>query len=677
MAFPLARRKAESVPAGHDGASDRLLTRLLVWSSAVIAFGTPIVQWAAPANSLNFSDDLADGPVIKTVGLNEPADSFLFALWVFLALGMLTVGITSARGRHHVASPLRRWEVIVGASSLVVLAAQMFLPLASGEQVNRGPTSLWVGAGVVLVVFGGVGNAVLARPIWRWGLGVAVGTALVLTLVQTPSSVVDPYHFSFVANEMLAVSAGEFPLGGVVHQYTNLLPYAVAPILEVLPVAPLAGLLGLTLLLQLFVLGALGWIIRQTVSSGGVRAVSYLLLAGCGLASYSYVQTFPIRFVVPLAVLVLIGRTCHSGGPVRPSSSVVGAMLGATSVLLIVNNADFGGAAALALVATEVVIGRQSEADLRSWAFRIGGFALGALVALFTTGLLITALAGEFVIGDLVTFARAFGGSGFYREPMALLEPAVVLVLLGLTGLAIGIRQEQSDCSTREYSTRVYKDYWLVVMSLFLLLLFAYPMGRSFQTTFVALSLPGVIVGANVLDRALTAQTSANDWLLRVFSSFVGLMSLMFIGGQISSSVSATGGIHLWWDRSHSLSVIEEDALDRGFSLELGGGAESIRLPAGVGLPDAQALGWSNLYEVQFGLESVAVSNHIESVLLLRDLVDRQCLALSETSDPVLLLTTSVERLAVASRCEETFASRGIVMVEGTELSVLGGFPDG
>jgi hypothetical protein len=88
-------------------------------------------------------------------------------------------------------------------------------------------------------------------------------------------------------------------------------------------------------------------------------------------------------------------------------------------------------------------------------------------------------------------------------------------------------------------------------------------------------------------------------------------------------------------------------------------------------------LGWSNLYEVQFGLESVAVSNHIESVLLLRDLVDRQCLALSETSDPVLLLTTSVERLAVASRCEETFASRGIVMVEGTELSVLGGFPDG
>ena len=672
MAFPLARRKAESIPAGHDGASDRLLTRLLVWSSAVIAFGTPIVQWSAPANSLNFSDDLADGPVIKTVGLNEPADSFLFALWVFLALGMLTVGITSARGRHHGASPLRRWEVIVGASSLVVLAAQMFLPLASGEQVNRGPTSLWVGAGVVLFVFGGVGNAVLARTTWRWGLGVAVGTALVLTLVQTPSSVVDPFHFSFVANEMLAVSAGEFPLGGAVHQYTNLLPYVVAPILKVLPITPLAGVLAVTLLLQLLVLGALGWIIRQTVSSGGVRAVSYLLLAGCGLASYSYVQTFPIRFVLPLAVLILIGRTCHSGRPVRPSSSVVGAMLGATSVLLIVNNADFGGAAALALVATEVVIGRRSEADLRSWGFRIGGFALGALVALFTTGLLITALAGEFVLGDLLVFARAFGGSGFYREPMALLEPAVVLVLLGLTGLAIGFRKQQSGCSSREY-----KDYWLVVMSLFLLLLFAYPMGRSFQSTFAALSLPGVVVGANVLDRALKLYMSEGDWLLRVFSSCVGLMSLMFIGGQISSSVSATGGIHLWWDRSHSLSVIEEDALDRGFSLELGGGAESIRLPAGVGLPDAQALGWSNLYEVQFGLESVAVSNHIESVLLLRDLVDRQCLALSETSDPVLLLTTSVERLAVASRCEETFASRGIVMVEGTELSVLGGFPDG
>jgi hypothetical protein len=279
---------------------------------------------------------------------------------------MLTVGITSARGRHHGASPLRRWEVIVGASSLVVLAAQMFLPLASGEQVNRGPTSLWVGAGVVLFVFGGVGNAVLARTTWRWGLGVAVGTALVLTLVQTPSSVVDPFHFSFVANEMLAVSAGEFPLGGAVHQYTNLLPYVVAPILEVLPITPLAGVLAVTLLLQLLVLGALGWIIRQTVSSGGVRAVSYLLLAGCGLASYSYVQTFPIRFVLPLAVLILIGRTCHSGRPVRPSSSVVGAMLGATSVLLIVNNADFGGAAALALVATEVVIGRRSEADFRS-----------------------------------------------------------------------------------------------------------------------------------------------------------------------------------------------------------------------------------------------------------------------------------------------------------------------
>lgn len=672
MGFPLAQRETDSIPAGHHGASDRLLARLLVWSSAVIAFGTPIVQWAAPANSLNFTDDLADGPVIKTVGLNEPADSFLFALWVSLALGMLTAGITSARRHHLGASPLRRWEAIVGASSLVVLAAQMFIPLASGEQVNRGPTSLWVGAGVVLVVFGGVGNAVLARTLWRRGLGVAVGSALVLALVQTPSSVIDPYHFSFAANEMLAASAGEFPLGGVVHQYTNLLPYVVAPILQVLPVTPLAGVLVVTLLLQLFVLGTLGWIIRQTVSSGGVRAVSYLLLAGCGLASYSYVQTFPIRFVVPLAVLVLVGKTCYSGRPARPSPSVVGAMLGATSVLLIVNNADFGGAASFALIATEVVIGRRSEAGLRSWAFRIGGFALGALVALFTTGLLITALAGEFVLGDLLVFARAFGGSGFYREPMALLEPAVVLVLLGLTGLAIGFRQQQSGCSSREY-----KDYWLVAMSLFLLLLFAYPMGRSFQSTFAALSLPGVVVGANVLDRALKSYMSESDWLLRVFSSCVGLMSMVFIGGQISSSVSAVGGARFWWDRSNSVTVIEEDALDRGFSLELGGGAESIRLPTGVVLPNVQALGWSNLYDVHFGLESVAVSNHIESALLLRDLVDRQCLVLSETAGPVLLLTTSVERLTVASRCAETFASRGVVMVEGTEMSVLGGVSDG
>ena len=659
-------------PEQMDTGIDFLLTRIVVWSSILVAFGTPIVQWVAPANSLNFSEDLADGPVVKTVGLNEPADSFLFALWLALALIVLATSMVPRRLSRRGTAPLRRWETVLGISSLMTLAAQIFLPLASGEQVNLGPTPVWLSAVVLFVVFGGVGSAILGRTAWRRGLGGVMGVVLALALAQTPSSVIDPYHFSFAANEMLAVSAGEFPLGGVVHQYTNLLPYVVAPILELLPITPLAGVLALTMVLQLSVLGALGWIIRRTVSSVGVRAVSYVLLAGCGLASYSYVQTFPIRFVLPVVVLLLIARTCHSGQPVRPSSGVVGATLGATSVLLVVNNADFGGAAAAALIATEVVMSRRSETGVRVWAIRIGGFVLGALVALLTVGLLITALAGEFVIGDLVTFARAFGGSGFYREPMALFEPAVVLVLLGLTGLSLGLRQKQSDQMSREFS-----DYWLVVMSLFLLLLFAYPMGRSFQSTFVALSFPGVVVGANVLDRALMARRLEKDWSLGAFPWCVGLMSLVFIGGQISSSVSASGGLTFWWNQSHSPSVIEEDASDRGLLLELGGGHESIRLPSGFNLPDSQALGWSNEYDVQFGLESVAVSNHIESVLLLRELVDRQCLVLSETGGSVLLLTTSVERLEVSPRCAEAFANRGVLEVPGTELSVLGSAPGG
>ena len=659
-------------PEQVDTGNDVLLSRIVVWIAMLVAFGTPVVQWVAPANSLNYSEDLADGPVVKTVGLNEPADSFLFALWLALALIVLATSMAPRRLLRRGAAPLRRWETVLGISSLMTLAAQIFLPLASGEQVNLGPTPVWLSAVILFVAFGGVGSAILGRTAWRRGLRFLIGILMTVALVQTPSSVVDRYHFSFAANELLAVSAGEFPLGGVVHQYTNLLPYIAAPILELLPLTPLAGVLALTLVLQLSVLGAMGWIIRQTISSIGVRAVSYVLLAGCGLASYSYVQTFPIRFVLPVAVLLVIGTTCHSSRPVRPTSGVVGVLVGATSVLLVVNNADFGGAAAAALIATEVVMSRRREPGVRVWAICIGGFVLGAVVALLTVGLLITALAGEFVIGDLVIFARAFGGSGYYREPMALFEPAVVLVLLGLTGLSLGLRQKQSDQISREFS-----DYWLVVMSLFLLLLFAYPMGRSFQSTFAALSLPGVVVGANVLDRALTWRRLEKDWSLRAFSWCVGLMSLTFIGGQILLSVSASGGLNFWWNQPHSLSVIEEDASDRGLVLELGGGDDSASLPGGFDLPDSQALGWSNEYDVQFGLESVAVSNHIESVLLLRELVDRQCLVLSETEGSVLLLTTSVEQLEESSWCAEAFANRGVVEVPGTELSVLGSVSGG
>jgi len=656
-------------PERMDTGNDVLLTRIVLWSSILVAFGTPIVQWVAPANSLNISEALADGPAGKTVGLTEPADSFLLALWIALAAALLFTGtVTRLFNWRRGAAPLRRWETVLGFSSLFAFAGQVLFPLASGDQVRLGATPWWVVASFLIVTLGGVGNFVLTKTVWRRGLGFLTGILMTVALVQTPSSVVDRYHFSFAANEMLAVSAGEFPLGGVVHQYTNLLPYLVSPIVHVFPFNPISGVLLTTLFLQLLVLGSAGWIVNQTVRSHGVRAASYLIIAVFGISGYSYIQTFPIRYWLPMVVLLLIGNTCHSGKHARPSPALVGAILGVSSLLLTINNADFGGAAAVAIFAAEVAVMSRLEKRFRGWVLFVTGYLLGVLVALVLIGLLIGVLAGQFTPSDLLVFARAFGGAGLLKEPMALFEPAVVLVALGLAGLAWGLRIG----NTGEKQLEV-EEFWLVAMSLFLLLLLAYPMGRSFQQNFLAVSLPGVVIGAIILDRASRLQhcNQNSDWVFRLFSWFLGLVSLTFIAGQALSSVSVYG-LSFWWQSSAELSIIEEDLFDRGLILESRSDGVELRLSATEDLPDAQILRWSNVYDLQFGLESVALSNDIASVVLVRELTDRQCLLISNFQGSILLPNWAVVPLGSSTVCAEQFTSRGVKELDGTELSVIG-----
>lgn len=491
-------------------------------------------------------------------------------------------------------------------------------------------------------------------------IGLLFAVFLATRLYQTSSLVFDPYHYRFVASELAAVASGHYPLGGFVSQYTNLLPFLCAPALLASPFDAMTSVVIVTLILQVVTLAVSGWFVWVAASRLEFRLLGLLLLGGHAVLGRSYFQLFPIRLVVPMVAFAATWRVVRA---YRASDSLVmvGLVVGGWTPVLVLNNPDFGLPASAALVAATVAVTVTRPRDVLGLALSAICGALAAL-ALLSAG--ITLFSGSLKLGDVVTFARAFAVVGFFREPMAVFEPGVVLFPLGLISLTLGLGARSSGVG----ALTMDRSFTLVLMGTFQLLCLSYPLGRSYSTNFSAVLLPSIVMVVVLLDLLLEERSdlrplrSERTLTVRHCAvAFVGL-ALAFIAGRVLPALEQPPAWESERDQPILVSYLDDPGPDAA-------------LPVDANL-SGQLLNWATLIELDLGVDSLLVSNDPSSVTLITGLAKRQCEVLAATRGRVVMRSDTAKNLLVIDTCARIWNERGLESVPDSDLVILGVSPE-
>ena len=283
----------------------------------------------------------------------------------------------------------------------------------------------------------------------RWG---ALAAAVLLTAIwmlhavnseESIASVLRAvrYHLEFTLDETFAVLNGRTPLVDFSSQYSSLWPFVVALVMRVAGESVLTFTLTMCTITSLALLAVYGVLRRATRSSVVALALYVPFLAtslfSIGEASVNrgsfgnYFGIFPLRYAGPYFVAWLTARRLDRDGGVAGLW-----LLFAVAGLVLVNNADFGAAAAGASVAALVwTMGDRSA--LRTLA---AGLAAGIATALALVALLTLARTGSLPQLDrVVDYARIYGVGGYAMLPLpgALgLHLAIYLTYVAAIGVA-------------------------------------------------------------------------------------------------------------------------------------------------------------------------------------------------------------------------------------------------
>jgi hypothetical protein len=168
--------------------------------------------------------------------LIEPRDRMVLLSWwlsVPILLGLVWILARLPRGRAR----------LIGES--LTLAGSVVVAVASAlwfEEVDAG-LAIWIprlhawelAVGVmaaVLAVGTLLAGAVWFRRVASAVLVIATLSFLLPAMVQTPTSIVEPYHAIYTLDELLAPAAGQVPLVDYFPMYVNLLGFPIAPLIQ-------------------------------------------------------------------------------------------------------------------------------------------------------------------------------------------------------------------------------------------------------------------------------------------------------------------------------------------------------------------------------------------------------------------------------------------------------------
>lgn len=232
--------------------------------------------------------------------------------------------------------------------------------------------------------------------------------------LQTPSSLLDEWHFNFTANELAAPAAGMIPMVNFLPWYTNLLGFPIAPILRLVPGQSVMVILIWLLLLQAICL-VLPAIIAYKIAGKQAALMSFLLMISLLTAQpkiNSYFQAFPIRTIFPCLLLGLLVSFVQNVQTFSFRNSI---FLGVLSGLALLNNLESGLPSLLALVFTLLLLYRSIWNFMRA----VLSILFGVFLVFGLYSFLVLSTGRALHLSYMITPLKIVVSGGFFQVPMA------------------------------------------------------------------------------------------------------------------------------------------------------------------------------------------------------------------------------------------------------------------
>lgn len=420
---------------------------------------------------------------------------------VFLALMLLSIAgfayYAWAPYKHRVPTPLLLLTSLVTLAACAIQSTFPDMPFSA----------LWSGFGTqiatVALLLACAGSLIPAQRLDKLRdarvtavvLGLA-SSAYIPSMVQLGNSIMEPYHTSYVVNELLGPALGSFPLQNFTSQYSNLLPYVFW-----LLSGGSQSVDAAVVFLQLLVILTVGLNVLTVIKSSTHKAIAVFIFVAIGFSAkeaatvdpsniFWLYSAMPVRSIVIAISGLYIASTLWTG-KLKPGNIAVLASIQAAGVLV---NMEFGIASALAAGAL-VMLGSRSV----RWT---AGYALCFGAALMVISAAMALYFGHWPrLSGLYTFSRGFG-SGWGARSMPDFG-LWVFVFASAVGFAVA---SSVAVVKRQFDNR---DAVVMYFAFVLLAGLPYYVNRSvnhgqLQFLVYILAIPYAIYSANALDSGVS-----------------------------------------------------------------------------------------------------------------------------------------------------------------------------
>lgn len=610
--------------------------------------------------------------------LFEPRDRVVLAGWwlsVPLLLGLMWVLVRLRRG------PARLLVDVLALICSVVLAVAAALWFDAGDAglAPYFPRLRWWELGLGVLVVGVVVASLLVLRDWPRrvvSVVLVLGTLAFLlpALLQTPRSIVEPFHATYTLDELIAPAVGRVPLVDYFPQYANLLGFPIAPLIRAWPDHALAIALGWMVFLQAVVIAG---VVLVGALVGGRRTVPLVLLLASapiifstanGLYPATYFAAVPFRTVLPVvtivAALAAFGRRAGVGTRgVAWRAGVVGSLAG----LAALNNPDHGLPVVVA-VAVGIVLALAERRE-RVVAVVVGGVAVVLPFLLYAALTALTGTSADW--STFLLFPRMFGTIGYGNIAMPAFGTHVGIVAFfaaaTVVGMLLQLRRRDSDTWRIQGLALTLCGGWSV-------LTLPYYVGRSLPTQLLfGYAVQVGLVCAALVPLLLYAVRRMWSGEVRVAvaaatSVALTVLAMGAVVGALGSAPTPAASL----ERVDAVDTVgpsnlPQDTLAVQAALQDPASADLRRLDE-QGLL-GQVVGSSSVVELSTGVPSVLVTNQPTYLAISVGMLRRQCQEMADqTVSAVIMAEWVAANLNAVEDC------RGAFVVGSTYRPVAEGF---
>ena len=408
-------------------------------AALLTAVFTAFAVWFGPKPTVLLHSSILNDP---SLALAEPTDrAILIGWWAIAIIMALAAGWILRRNRKTSARSTRggppAWVVVaLGVTSFGLIITSIL----SG--IDK--TGLWPGIST-LGLFVGFAFALLTFKMWTLPRWLAVASTLAVCglvlayalpmLLQTPGALQSPGNFAYTSDEISAVAAGHFPLSDYIPQYSVLLGFPIAPLIQLLGARAIYGVVAWLILLQVI---ALTVSVILPILVGGWRVLAPVavvaIVPSLSGGPTAYFAALPMRVVLPsltiLATFLLFRN--RQTLTVRYCSRLF--VVAVASGLTMLNNPDFGIPAGVAVLVVAFIV----IPTVRAKAISVMILALGSSFP-FVAYSIAGRLAGHPVDwSQWLVFQKTFGAEGFNAVAMDPFGLHIAFVTLFISASVVG-----------------------------------------------------------------------------------------------------------------------------------------------------------------------------------------------------------------------------------------------